>query len=110
MTVFHCNLFIHKYQALQMEASSRDCFPIQFTISFLPLSGAFLYNPTAETIKLKSVTSRHQALTVQGVEYHHVLQICMTNIMALDIAFGLNNSLTCSAATTDDKDDASLCA
>ena len=56
-------------------ASARECFPIQFTNSFLPLSGAFLYNPIVETTKLKAVTSCHQALTMQGVDYHHILQI-----------------------------------
>ena len=49
VTVFHCNLFIHMYQALQMGALALYYFPIQFTNSFLPLSGAFLYNPNAET-------------------------------------------------------------
>ena len=34
---------------LQMGASTRDCFPIQFSNFFLFLSGAFLYNPNAET-------------------------------------------------------------
>ena len=56
-------------------ASARECFPIQFTNSFLPLLGAFLYNPTAETTKLNIVTSHHHVLIVQGVDYHHVLQI-----------------------------------
>ena len=74
MIVFHCNLFIHRYQALQMGASAQDCFPIQFTNPFLPLSGAFLYNPIAKTTEQKAVTSHHQALTVQRVEYHHILQ------------------------------------
>ena len=36
---------------LQMGASTQDCFPIEFSNSFLPLSGAFLYNPNAETIE-----------------------------------------------------------
>ena len=36
---------------LQMGASTQDCFPIQFSNSFLPLSGAFLYNPNAEATK-----------------------------------------------------------
>ena len=56
-------------------ASAQECFPIQFTNSFLPLSGAFLYNPIAETIELKIVTSCHQVLIVQGVDYFHILQI-----------------------------------
>ena len=34
---------------LQMGALAWDYFPIQSTNSFLPLSGAFLYNPNAET-------------------------------------------------------------
>ena len=34
---------------LQMGASTRDCFPIQFSNSSLPLSGEFLYNPNDET-------------------------------------------------------------
>ena len=41
----------------------------------LPLSRAFLYNPITETTKLKVVTSRHQELTVWGVDYRRVLQI-----------------------------------
>ena len=57
-----------------MGASARDCFPIQFTNSFLPLSGAF-YNPNAETTELKVVTSLHQALTVKRVDYRHVFTI-----------------------------------
>ena len=36
---------------LQMGASTWDCFLIQFSNSFLPLSGAFLYNLNAETTK-----------------------------------------------------------
>ena len=78
MTVFHYNLFIHMYQSLQMGASARNCFPIQFTNSFLPLLGAFLYNPIAETTELKAVTSNHQALTVQGVDYRHIYKYKQT--------------------------------
>ena len=63
------------YQVLQMGASDRECFPIQFTNSFLPLSGVFLYNPTTDTTELKIVTSHYHALTVQGVDYRHLLQI-----------------------------------
>ena len=82
MIVFHSNLFIHKYQSLQMGASAQDCFPIQFTNSFLPLLGAFLYNPNAETTESKTVISCHLALTVQRVDYRHILQI-KTNIMEM---------------------------
>ena len=55
-----------------MQASTRDCFPIQFSNSFLPLSRAFLYNPNVETIESKTVTSFHPALTVQRVDYRHI--------------------------------------
>ena len=91
---------------LQMGASTRDCFPIQFSNPFLPLSGSFLYNPNAETTESKIVTIRHSALTVQRVGYRHILQICTTNIVALVVAFGLKNSLKYSAATMNDNDDA----
>ena len=37
MKVLHSNLFIHRYQALQMGASTWDCFPIQFTHPFFSL-------------------------------------------------------------------------
>ena len=80
--LFLWNLFIQRYQALQKGASARDCFPIQFTNSFLPLSGAFLYNPIARPAELKAITSHHQALPVQRVDYCHVLQI-ETNIMEM---------------------------
>ena len=43
VTVFYCNLFIHRYQALQMGASAWDCFPIQFTNSFSPSIGRIFY-------------------------------------------------------------------
>ena len=63
--------FIHnksiKYY-LQWRASALECFPIQSTNFFLPLSGVYLYYYNAETTKLKIVTIHYHALTVQGVE------------------------------------------
>ena len=71
---FYHNTGIKSY--LQRRASTLEGFSQPSKSQpFLPLSGAFLYNPIAETTELESVTSRHQALTVQGVDYRHILQI-----------------------------------
>ena len=75
--LFLCN-FIHNTgikSYLQWRASALECFPIQPTNSFLPLSRVYLYYSNAKTTELKIVTSHCHALTVQGVE----LSPCFTN-------------------------------
>ena len=60
---------------LQWRASALEYFTIQPTNSFLPLSGVYLYYSNAETTEWKIVTSHYHALTIQGVDYCHILQI-----------------------------------
>ena len=60
---------------LQWRSSALECFPIQSTNSFLPLSEVYLYYSNDETTEQKSVTSHYHVLTIQEVEYRHVLQI-----------------------------------
>ena len=49
---------------LQWRASARECFPIQPTNSFLPLSGVYLYYSSADTTELKIVISHNHVLTI----------------------------------------------
>ena len=106
--LFLCN-FIHNTGIkfyLQWRASALECFPIQPTIPFLPLSGVYLYYSSVEITKLKIVTSHYHALTIQGEELSPHFTNKSINIMALVVPFGMSNSLTCLSAMADYEYDA----
>ena len=108
MTILHCNLFIHRWRVLQMGTSAQGLFPNPIFQPFSPSTRSVFIESKRWDYRIKNcykfpsnVNREKSGLSPR------FLQLCMTNIVVLAVAFVLKSSLKYLAALTDNKDDES---